>query len=111
MSSRLVAYMDDNQFVKKAFFDHLGRQGFTAEHVAAFGEYFDFLVSHLGEAQLMDLGPEVIYRQAMPAAGELDGDDVIEAYVQLLQYFMEFWTERWDAMHPAEYAPEKLNEN
>ncbi|HUT54299.1 MAG TPA: hypothetical protein VM658_13000 [bacterium] len=100
--------MDDNQFVKKAFFDHLGRQGFTAEHLAAYGEYFDFFLSHLGAAKVMDLEPELIYRQALLSVNELDGEDVIEAYMQLLQYFMEFWSERWEAMHPEEYSEEAL---
>jgi hypothetical protein len=98
--------MDDNQFVKKAFFDHLSRQGFGAEHVEAYGEYFDFLLTHLGAAQIMDLEPEVIYRQALLSVNELDGEDVIDAYMQLLQYFMEFWGERWEAMHPDEHGPE-----
>ena len=93
---------EDNQFVKKAFFDHLRRQGFTDEHIDVYDEYFDFLLSHIGAARLMDLEPEVIYRAVLESADELDGDEVIEAYMQLMEFFMEYWTERWEAMHPEE---------
>jgi len=93
---------DDNQFIKKAFFDHLLRQGFTGEHLEVYDEYFDFLLSRIGQAKVMDLEPEVIYRAVLESAGELDGDEVIEAYMQLMEFFMEYWTERWEAMHPDE---------
>jgi hypothetical protein len=93
---------DDNQFIKKSFFDHLLRQGFTREHLEVYDGYFDFLLSRIGQAKVMDLEPEVIYRAVLESAGELDGDEVIEAYMQLMEFFMEYWTERWEAMHPDE---------
>jgi len=95
--------MQDNAFVKKAFFDHLKREGFTDEHLEAYDEYFDFFLEHVGEADLMDLGPEVIYRVALTSTGQLEGDDVIEAYLKLMEFFMEWWAERWEAMNPEEY--------
>lgn len=97
--------MSDNQFVKKAFFDHLRRQGFTDEHIEAYDDYFEFFLKHLGRADIMDLDPEVIYRASIAPVDQLDGDDVVEAYLQLMEYFMGYWAERWEAMHPDEYYP------
>lgn len=94
--------MNDNKFIKKAFFDHLLRQGFTREHTAVYDDYFDFFRGRLGQAQIMDLEPEAIYRVALASVDELDGDDVIEAYLEMMEFFMTYWSERWEAMHPDE---------
>jgi len=96
--------MPDNSFIKKAFFDHLKRMGFTQEHIEVYDEYFDFFLDKIGEADLMDLEPEVVYRAALTSVERLDGEEVVEAYLQLIEYFMAFWAERWEAMHPDEYA-------
>ncbi len=95
--------MEENAFVKKSFFEHLSRQGFTDAHVEAYDEYFDFLLEQMGDVKLMELEPEVIYRASMEAVGKLDGDDVIEAFLVMLEYFMAWWAERWEAMHPEEW--------
>ena len=89
---------DDNQSVKKFFFAHLTRQGFTDEHLAVYNDYFDFFLSHLGAAQIMDLEPEALYRVALVAVERLDGEEVIEAYLQMMEYFIEFWSDRWEAL-------------
>jgi len=93
---------EDNKFVKKAFFDHLVRQGFTDEHLEVYHEYFDFFVSLFGAAKVMDLDPEAIYRVAMIGVEKLEGDEVIDAYLQLVEFFMEYWSERWENMQPDE---------
>lgn len=95
---------DDNQFVKQAFFEHLKREGYSTEHLEVYGEYFDFFLSRLGAARLMDLEPDVIYRAALTPVEELDGEEVIEAYLGLIELFIEFWSERWEAMHPEGYS-------
>jgi len=92
--------MQDNQFIKKAFFDQLRRQGFSEKHVEVYDEYFDYFLKQFGKARIMDLEPEVVYRNALAATERLDGEEVIEAYMQLMEYFIEFWSERWEAMHP-----------
>lgn len=94
--------MEDNRFVKKAFFDHLLRTGFTQEHVDVYHEYFDFFLEHVGQAKLMDLEPEVVYRVGLDTVQDLDGEDVVEAFLQLMEYFIGWWAERWEAMHPFE---------
>jgi hypothetical protein len=92
--------MQDNQFVKKTFFEHLRRRGYTEAHLAVYDDYFEFLLQNLGAAKLMDLEPDVLYRAALAPVDRLDGEEVVEAYLVLLDLFMEFWGERWEAMHP-----------
>ncbi len=90
----------DNSFIKDAFFAHLKRMGFTEEHIEVYDEYFDFFLEHLGEENLMDMEPERSYQAALAAIEELEGDDVVEAFLQLMEYFMGFWAERWEIIRP-----------
>jgi cytosine/adenosine deaminase-related metal-dependent hydrolase len=96
----------DNYFIKKAFFDHMLRHGFTRAHVEAYGEYFDFFLARLGDAKLMDLPPHEVYQRAMAPVEELDGEEVVEAYLVLMERFMGYWAERYEAMHPEDEAAE-----
>lgn len=89
-----------NEMVKKSFFEHLRRQGYTEEHIEVYHEYFDFFISKLGAAKIMNLDPESIYRVALLGVEDLEGDDVIEAFLQMMESFVEFWAERWEAMQP-----------
>ena len=91
---------DDNKFVKQAFFEHLKREGYVARHLEVYGEYFDFFLSRLGDGKLMDMEPDAIYRAALAPVEELDGEDIVEAYLCLIELFIEFWSERWSSMHP-----------
>jgi len=91
--------VDQRQVLKQAFFDHLKREGTPKAHLATYGDYLDFLLAQLGPGDLMDLAPEVLYERALPALEKLDGDDVVETYLRLLEQFLEFWTERWEKMH------------
>jgi hypothetical protein len=86
--------------VKQTFFEYLRRQGFSEEHLAAYGPYFDFFLDHVKEVNLLELDPEEIYHRALAGVEELDGDDVIEAYLKLMEFFTAFWAERFEAMHP-----------
>lgn len=93
---------DDRQVVKKSFFEHLRRMGFSETHLEVYGGYFDFFLGRLGRAKIMDLDPEVLYHAVLVSVQELDGEEVIEAYMQLMEHFMSYWGERWEAMHPEE---------
>lgn len=90
----------DKSFVKQAFLDHLRRQGFSPDHLAAYAEYFDFFLSCFGPEKMMDLDPEALYTQAVQGVEQLDGEDVIDAYLELIELFIEYWTERWEKMQP-----------
>ena len=91
---------EDNQAVKKLFFDHLRRQGFTTAHLEVYDEYFEFLIAGLGDGSIMNLSPEKLYHRALALIEELEGEDVIEAYLQLLEHFIGFWAERYEVLHP-----------
>ncbi len=90
----------DNDFIKDTFFAHLKRMGFTDEHIEVYDEYFDFFLEQLGDETLMEMEPERAYQAALQAVDELEGEDVIEAFLELLEYFMGFWAERWELIHP-----------
>ena len=91
---------NDNQFVKRAFFEHLKREGYGARHLEVYGEYFDFFLARLGAVNLIDLEPDAIYRAALAPVEELEGEDIVEAYLTLIELFIEFWSERWSSLHP-----------
>lgn len=88
----------DPIIVKQTFFEHLRRQGFSEEHLAAYGPYFDFFLDQVKDLDLMELDPEEIYHRALAGVENLDGDDVIEAYLKLMEFFTAFWAERFEAM-------------
>lgn len=95
-----MAGPEDHQFIKKSFFDHLRRHGFTEEHLKVYDDYFNFFLDHLQGAALMELDPEEIYHLGLGSVEELEGDDVVEAYLKLLEIFTAFWAERWEALRP-----------
>lgn len=94
--------MDDNRFAKQAFFEYLLRQGLSQEHLRVYDDYFEFFLTRLGEQKILDLDPETIYHLSLGHVEELDGDEVIEAYLKLMEYFVAYWAERWQALHPDE---------
>ena len=98
------AMATENQIIKQSFFDHLRRQGFGEELLAAYGPYFDFFLDHVKEVELLELDPEEIYHRALAGVEDLDGDDVIEAYLKLMEFFSAFWAERSEALHPPQEA-------
>jgi len=93
---------DDPQEIKQAFFEHLRKKNFTGEHLKVYDDYFEFFLSHLGEAKLSELEPQTIYQLALGHLEELDGEEVVEAYLQMLEYFTAFWAERWPDRPPDE---------
>lgn len=97
---------DDNRAVKNAFFDHLLRQGFTPAHLEVYDEYFEFLAAGLGGHSIMNQPPERLYHRALALVEDLEGEDVVEAYLQLLEHFIAFWGERYEALHPEEERDE-----
>ncbi len=91
---------DDNRFIKTAFFKHLERQGFTAEHLEAYEEYFDFFLDRLGGRGIMEVDPGTMYQVAFNSVEDLEGEEVVEAYLKLMEFFIEFWAERYESMQP-----------
>ncbi|MFO8055755.1 MAG: hypothetical protein R6V10_00470 [bacterium] len=104
-------HRDDNGFIKKTFFAHLKRMGFTDEHLEVYDEYFDFFLDHLGGESLMEMEPERAYQAALASIEELDGEDVVEAFLELMEYFMGFWAERWELVHPQKDTEETPDKN
>lgn len=93
--------MDDpRQLLKQTFLDHLASEGTPRAHLSTYAEYLDLLFRQLGESDLIELSPENLYQQALTAVELLDGDEVIETYLFLVEQFLEFWTDRWEKMHP-----------
>ena len=88
----------DRPVITKAFFDHLRREGVPEEHLAVYAEYFDYFLDRLGEAPLLESDPETLYQLGLAGVEDLDGEEVVATYFQVLQYFIEYWAERWEKM-------------
>jgi hypothetical protein len=89
---------DDRPFLATAFFNHLRREGVPEDHLEVYREYFDFLIARLPGTELDEFDPETIYQPALAAADELEGEEVVETYFKVLQFFLEFWAERWEGL-------------
>ena len=100
--TQVTMSFERNKVVKGPFYAFLERSGFSKDLIEDYDEYFDFFLERVGDTPIMDLNPGEVYKTAFEAVEDLEGDEVIEAYLKLMEYFIEYWADKYEEMYDDE---------